>query len=228
MASGPEKPASALPLWRIIWWRLLHAICWLWMVVCYRYRCWGTGYIPRTGPVLFVSNHQSHFDPILAGLGLWRRPFYALARTTLWHNPLLAWLISSLNAIPVERNSGDLKAMRRCMDVLIDGQTLLLFPEGTRTPHADGHMGRFKPGLLLIIKRSRPRIVPVAIEGAQFIWPRTRKFPCLTGRIGVMYGQPIDACVLIDLPPDQAMEHLQQHIETMRQEVARRLAHAGN
>ena len=48
--------------------------------------------------------------------------------------------------------------------------------------------------------------------------------PRLGGRIGVMYGRPIDPYVLLDMPAPQALETLRRQVETMRLEVARRLA----
>jgi 1-acyl-sn-glycerol-3-phosphate acyltransferase len=145
-----------------------------------------------------------------------------MARSTLWDNPVMAWLINSLNGVPVERYSADMKALRRCLEVLEAGQALLLFPEGTRTP--DGRTRPFSPGLMLLVKRVRPKIVPVAIEGAFAVWPRTRKVPHLGGRVGVMYGRPIDAFVLASMPAEEALETLRGHVEAMRLEVARRLA----
>jgi 1-acyl-sn-glycerol-3-phosphate acyltransferase len=210
------------PLWRVLWWCLLHFICYLLVSAVYRYRSWGAAEIPRDGPVLFVSNHQSFLDPILVGVAAHRRQFYALARSTLWNHPALAWLINSLNGVPVERHSADVKAMRRCLEVLDAGQALLLFPEGTRTP--DGRTRAFSSGLMLLIKRARPKIVPVAIEGAFDAWPRTRKRPHLGGRIGVMYGRPIEAHQVLAMPAPQALEALRGQVETMRLELARRLA----
>jgi len=209
------------PLWRVLWWCLLHFICYLFVSWFYRYRAWGAAGIPAAGPVLFISNHQSFLDPILVGVAGHKRQFYAMARSTLWHHRLLAWVIDSLNGVPVERYSADVKALRRCLEVLQDGQALLLFPEGTRTP--DGKTRAFSPGLMLLLRRARPKVVPVAIEGAFAVWPRTSKRPHLGGRIGVMYGRPIDAYALLDMPAEEALETLRAHVESMRLEVARRL-----
>ena len=65
---------------------------------------------------------------------------------------------------------------------------VLIFPEGTRT--RDGEIARFRPGFTALAARSNAVILPVAIEGAFRVWPRTKKFPGL-GRIRVHYGEPI-------------------------------------
>ena len=120
------------PIYRIIWWHFCHALCCIWIWPCYRYRSWGTENIPAEGPVLFVSNHQSYLDPILVGLSGYRRQFYAMARSSLFRFRLFAWLIRSLNAIPIDRGTSDVAAMKKCIEVLSDNQALLIFPEGTR------------------------------------------------------------------------------------------------
>ena len=58
--------------------------------------------IPAEGGVLVVSNHQSHLDPPLVGLGC-RRHMNYLARETLFGFAPFRWLIKSLNAIPIDR-----------------------------------------------------------------------------------------------------------------------------
>lgn len=213
-----DRPDS---LGRRLWWRFLHALCWIWMIVFYRLKTYGTQEIPLTGPLLLISNHQSYLDPIIVGIPLYRRSFYALARTTLFRHRLLGRLIRSLNAIPVQRNSADLAAMRVCIQVLKKGHALLIFPEGTRT--LDGRTGTFSPGTALLIKRARPLVVPVAIAGSFGAWPKGRKLPRLIGRIGVTFGKPIPAEELLKLDAVQAMAHLQKNVEQLRLLTAARL-----
>ncbi len=216
------EPATVIPRWRRWWWCCWYTLSFLWFVLCYRWRCYGTDRLPRTGPMLLVSNHQSFFDPIIVGLGLNARPFFALARSTLWRNRPLGWMIASLNGIPIDRCEQDLGSLRRCLAVLGAGHRLLMFPEGTRTP--DRAVRRLAPGLMLLIRRSQVPVVPVALEGAFDVWPRTRKLPRLTGRVAVMYGEPIPARTLVAMGPEAGLEHLRQTIETMRQELEERMA----
>lgn len=200
----------------------MHFLCFVYFVPFYRFRAWGVRRVPLRGPTLLVSNHQSFFDPIIVGLPLSRRRFYALARKTLWDSRWVGWLITRLNAIPVDQETpGDLKAMRACLDVLKRDQALVIYPEGART--MTGEVQPFQTGTMLLIKRARPMIVPVAIEGAFDAWPRTRKLPRPTGRIGVMYGDPIPADDLLAMKPDAALERLRGEVEAMRQRIAARL-----
>jgi 1-acyl-sn-glycerol-3-phosphate acyltransferase len=221
MWQGLRKRQPGQPLYRVLWWHLLHFFCFLWFVPMYRYRAWGVRRVPSEGPLLIVSNHQSFFDPILVGLGSHRRQFCALARSGLFKNKLLGWLIRSLNAIPVEQGVSDTRAMRQCVQVLKDDQALLVFPEGART--LSGQTEAFESGTLLLIKRAKPTILPVAIEGAFDVWPRTRSLPKATGRIGVMYGQPIAAEDLLAQGNEQALATLQQRVQAMQDELSHRL-----
>ncbi len=214
------------PLRRILFWHFWHFVCFLFMVPFYRYRAWGAHRVPGDGPVLLVSNHQSFLDPIAVGLACHHRQFCALARSTLFEHAFFDWLIRGLNAIPVVQDSADKGAMRRCIEVLNDRQALLIFPEGART--LDGATQPFAPGTMLLIKRARPLVVPVAIEGAFDAWPRQQSRPRLSGRIHVRYGDPIDPGALIDMGAKDALRFLQERIEAMRCDLARGISEAAD
>jgi len=207
--------------WRQIVWWTLRAILYVWFRMTYRFQAWGGDNIPNSGPVLLLSNHQSFFDPIIVGLGINRRRFYAMARSGLFNNWFFSALIRTLNAIPVERGESDIAAMRKCLEALDLNHALLIFPEGTRTDN--GTTKHFATGTMLLIKRSKADVVPVAIEGAYHVWSKTRKYPKLTGRIGVMYGRPLAAKDLIALEPAEALQKIQDQVEQMRQELNKML-----
>lgn len=202
------------PVYRIVWWHLCHALCVVWFAVCYRFRFFGQHHIPRTGPVLFVCNHQSMLDPIIVGIGSSHRQFYAMARATLWNSKPLGWMMDSLNAIPVDQANPDASTMKRCIEVLKQDHALLIFPEGART--LTGKTEAFEPGTMLVIKRAKPTIVPVALEGAYDVWPRTKKAPKPFGRICCQYGKPIPAEDILAMKPKAALAHLQDTVEQLR------------
>ena len=66
---------------------------------------------PVTGGVLYMSNHQSFFDPIMV-CGPLQRPGHFMARDTLFRNKYFAKLIDSVNAFPVKRGEGDVGALK--------------------------------------------------------------------------------------------------------------------
>ncbi len=208
----PIRTGLSLRGW--VWWYMMELPCYLWVSVCYRYRSWGSMRVPKRGPVLIVANHQSFLDPVVLGVSGHRRPFHAMARDTLFHNPVFGWLIRSLRAIPIDQEASDLRAMRACIGVLKRGEVLLIFPEGSRTE--DGSTAPFAPGTMVLIKRARPMVVPVAIEGAHHAWPRGQTLPRATGRIMAMYGRPICADKLMAMGAERALAHLRDQIEGMR------------
>jgi len=209
------------PIYRIVWWHLCHALCVVWFAVCYRFRFFGQHHIPRTGPVLYVCNHQSMLDPIIAGIGSSHRQFYAMARATLWNSKPLGWIMNSLNAIPVDQDNPDASTMKRCIEVLKQDHALLIFPEGART--LTGKTEAFEPGTMLVIKRAKPTIIPVALEGAYDVWPRTKKAPKPFGRIACQYGKPIPAEDILAMKPKEALAHLQDTVEQLRMDLAERM-----
>ena len=217
-----EKPPSDLSLRAWIWWYFLEISCYLWLLIAYRYRSWGARSVPDRGPVLLVANHQSFLDPVILGVAGHHRPFHAMARATLFRHPVFGWLIRTLRAIPIDQENSDVGALRHCLRVLREGRALVVFPEGARTE--DGSIGPFAPGTMLLIKRAHPLVVPVAIEGAHRVWPRDRALPRLSGRIASMYGRPIPARTLLAMGTDGALKHLRDHVESMRRQLAKRIA----
>ena len=153
----------------------------------YRVRYSGRQNIPAHGGVLVVSNHQSHFDPPLVGIGC-PRPMNYLARDTLFRFAPFRWLIGSVDAIPIDRDGMGLGGIKESLRRLKRGEMVLIFPEGTRT--RDGQIAPFRPGFTALAVRSGAAILPVAVEGAFQVWPRWRKFPG-PGPIRIHFGKPI-------------------------------------
>lgn len=116
----------------------------------------------------------------------------SLARQSLFRFPIFAWLIRSYNAIPLDIEGSALGGIKETLRRLKQGEVVLVFPEGARTP--DGEVASFMPGFASLAVRSGAAILPVAMEGAFHVWPRTRRFPRL-GPIHVHFGEPI--------PPDE-------------------------
>ncbi|MEL7089349.1 MAG: lysophospholipid acyltransferase family protein [Planctomycetota bacterium] len=220
--SNYRKRMPNRPLWRLFAWQFLQQTAKFLLKVLYRAKHFGSENIPLEGPVLMVANHQSFYDPILLGLGASKRHFYSLGRSTLYEKKWAAIMGSLTNSIPVEQGAGDVKAMKKCIEVLKDNQALMLFPEGART--MTGEVEKFETGAMLIIKRAKPQVVPVAVEGPYDIWPRGQKRPKLTGRMGIMYGDPIPAEQLTAMKAEDAMEMLRQRVVEMRQQVVERIS----
>jgi len=96
-----------------------------------RLRVLGSDAVPCEGAVLVVPNHDSQWDPIAVALALRRRRrLRFLARANLWKIPGLGPLLYALHQIPIERGTGDAKALEEALDALRAGEALCVFPEG--------------------------------------------------------------------------------------------------
>ncbi len=145
--------------------------------------------LPKTGPLIVLSSHQTFLDPLLLGLATDRR-LSSLARSSLYRFKPFAVVITALDAVPIDREASAIKAMKVVIARLKRGAAVTIFPEGSRT--CDGHLGEFKSGFTLIAKRAAAPLVPVAIVGAFECWPRTRLLP-RPGRIRLEFGEIVTA-----------------------------------
>ncbi|MFC2072499.1 lysophospholipid acyltransferase family protein [Chloroflexota bacterium] len=131
-----------------------------------RWQVKGRENIPNQGPLLVVANHVNLVDVPLLGASFDRRVIF-MAKKELFHFRLIGHVIGSFGAFPVHRGQLDRKALRQANRVLADGQTLITFPEGTRS-HS-GRLGHAFPGSALIALRSGAPILPVGITGTENI-----------------------------------------------------------
>ena len=202
---------------RRLLWIVARAVLRITFVLAFRVRVFGQLNVPRRGGVLIVSNHQSYFDPELLALGIERSVSF-MARRTLFRNPAFGRLIAALNAFPVTLGGLDIAAMREAVRRLRNGECLVVFPEGTRTP--DGEIAPLRPGILAIIERANVPIVPAVIEGAFEAWPRGST--PRTGEISVLYGRAIWPEEQSRLSRAELVEKLQSELSRLQAELKKR------
>jgi len=154
----------------------------------------GREHLRGAGPVLFAANHASHLDApvVLAALPVHLRAHVRVAAAAdyFFSRRWKGWLASTvLNAFPFERRApGCARSLKQTQQLLRTGQSVLIFPEGTRSQ--DGHMQPFKRGVgLLALGGARP-VIPVHIEGTYVAWPRGVRWP-RRQQIVVRFGAPL-------------------------------------
>ena len=164
MAGNPVDPFS-FPYEHARYERRRRILRWLIHNVGYRFLARfdgaeGLEHIPRTGPLIIYFNHIAFIDPIIV-LSCLPRNGVPMARHDVFSIPLWGIFPRIWEVIPVRRGEADRKALRGAMRVLGAGETVLIAPEGTRSPQ----LQRGKVGLAYLAARSQAVMVPGAIEG---------------------------------------------------------------
>jgi len=210
-----RRRAPGWPAFRtLFWWTFIAFGIRLGAFVLYRLRVFGLEHLPRDRPVMLVSNHQSHLDPPLIGAVASDRPMAPIARVGLFSFRPLAWMLRSIGVIAISQDRGDHAAFRAALAELEAGRNVLIFPEGSRT--ADGAVAPFMRGVIVLLKRARVPVVPVAVEGAFDVWPRAWTLPRLSGRIAISLGSAIECEALLAGGPEAGLERLHSEIDGMR------------
>lgn len=151
---------------------------------------YGINNIPPKGPFLLACNHASFLDPFVAGCFI-RRDIHFFARKSLFKPGLMERILVGFNAIPVDRDSGkDVSAFKKVLELLKNGEAVLVFLEGTRS--LDGSLQPAKKGIGLMACKAQVPVIPTHIIGSFDVWGRGGKMPkLLTNKISVVYGEPI-------------------------------------
>ncbi len=160
------------------------------------------------GPVIFAANHQSFMDGPVIMAALPARWRYRLAPAMgkemfaahffpaehsrgAWFRSSLEYYLAVLffNAFPLpQREAGARQTLRYIGEVLGDGTSVLIFPEGQRSETGD--IGTFRPGIGMIASRLGATVVPVRLTGLNNVlgvgWHMARP-----GRVRVVFGAPL-------------------------------------
>lgn len=125
----------------------------------------GREHVPADGPAIFAANHRSFLDPFIIGT-LVRRPLYYVAKRELFEShPLQAWFLGALGAFPVDRGHGDAEMVATAKAILARGDSVLIFPEGTRV--RPGPLGPPRRGVGRLALEAGVPVVPVSVIGTE-------------------------------------------------------------
>jgi 1-acyl-sn-glycerol-3-phosphate acyltransferase len=147
----------------------------------------------RPPPVIFAPTHHSHLDTglmIRAVPPAWRHDLVVAAAADYFFDAHWKAALSALalNAIPIDREATGRKSADLLRDLIADGHSVVIYPEGGRSP--DGWGQPFKGGAAYLSIRTGAPVVPVFIDGTGAIYGKGMKRP-KPGRTRVAFGAPL-------------------------------------
>jgi 1-acyl-sn-glycerol-3-phosphate acyltransferase len=157
----------------------------------------GAAYVPAGENFLVVANHSSHLDGGLVkyALGAWGDRLYTLAAKDYFFGTPSRRFVSHhfTRLVPTDRHKVGTEWLRRAKEILLNGDCVLIFPEGTRQAGPD--VGAFKASLGTLARQAEVTILPVRVVGTDEVLPKGAALP--RGRkVTVFVGPPIPYEVL--------------------------------
>jgi len=144
----------------------------------------GVENVPAEGPAILVANHTSLLDPVLAIGAVTNRFVIPMTKVENLKNPLLAPFIYLWGAYSVNRGEVDRKALVSSIELVKNGQFIMIAPEGTRRRA----LSQPKDGLAYVATKADAWIVPMGISGAEN-WQR-ELFKLRRPRVRIHFGRP--------------------------------------
>jgi len=146
------------------------------------------------GPVVFAANHSSHVDtPLLCSVipEPWRNQLVVASAADYFFDTRLkaATFALALGAVPIERRRVDRRSTDRLAELVGQGWSLLIYPEGGRSP--DGWGQAHRAGWARLAVRAGRPVVPVYLAGTRAILPRHGS-RLRRGQARVCFGRPLD------------------------------------
>lgn len=190
--------------------------------------------LPDDEPAIFVANHHSHIDTPLLLTSIpepWRRDTVVAAAADYFFSNRVSGAAAALalGAIPMERQRAARSSANRAAELLREGWSLLIFPEGGRSK--DGWGQEFRGGAAYLAQRADVPVVPIHLTGTGRILRKGRSMPT-PAPTTVNFGYPLRP------EPDEASRTFGARIEaavaTLADEsssdwwTARQRAHAGD
>ena len=114
------------------------------------------------GKAIFIANHRSMWDPLILAL-VSPRNIHFMAKKELFEKPVMRWALKNVGAFPVDRSRADVASIRTAVQYLKNGESIGIFPEGTRHRESFG-MGQIHDGAAWLALKSGAPIVPVFID----------------------------------------------------------------
>ncbi|MEZ3420925.1 MAG: 1-acyl-sn-glycerol-3-phosphate acyltransferase [Eubacterium sp.] len=112
---------------------------------------------------IVAINHTCAFDPVFVSIPKTVPPLHFMAKSELFKNPIVGWVIEHLYGFPVHRGKGDNSAIDYGEKIVEEGHVMAICPEGKRVKDKDGVPQKAKSGVAIVAKATNASVLPVAI-----------------------------------------------------------------
>lgn len=176
----------------------------------------GTENIPATGACIITPNHVTYADPIWITIPIYRRVYY-MTWSEIFRIPVLGFVARLFGAFPVRIDSVDPTAQKEAVEILKQEKALMIFPEGGRTREGARVMP-FKAGAFRFALIYGLPIIPVAMKGAEKVWPASRLLP-RPGKITITFLPPIQVPKIDSANKAELRQHSRELSERVRNQI---------
>ena len=138
----------------------------------------------KSKPVVYVSNHESFLD--IYTLFHVNRDFKFISKTSNFFIPIIGWSMFLTGHVMINRvdRKSQIACLKECGNLLLNGASVLFFPEGTRSK--DGKMHGFKKGAFSVAAKAKVPVVPITLKGAGSLMPNKKEYLLYPGKVEVV------------------------------------------
>jgi 1-acyl-sn-glycerol-3-phosphate acyltransferase len=162
-------------------------------------------------PAVYAANHSSAMDIPVVYTTL-PMQFRIMAKIELFRYPFMGWHLSRSGQIPIDEKELNLAGVKKAVRTLKDGMSLMVFPEGGRTP--DGQIKDFHSGAFYMAIKSGVPVVPMAIVGA-FALLKMNTYVIHPQKLQLLIGKPISTAEYTTRQMDDLATKVKSAIEDM-------------
>lgn len=165
--------------------------------ILFRPTVYGIENIPKEGSLIFAGNHRHALDPIVV-MSNTNRVVHYMAKEELFKG-LHGIIFEKIGLIKIHRNKSNPLAVIEAENILKEGGTIGVFPEGTRN-RTENELLKFRHGTVVIAKKTNTKIMPFAIKG---------KYKLFRKDVIIEFGKPIDVS---KMELEEANEYLRNEV----------------
>jgi len=179
-----RRSAPSLPLPFM----LLRRFAAIYLAIVKSFHAVNSGYIPVAGPVIFVANHTTAYDPVCLQVACKNRCIRFMEAREFYDKKALNFIYRALRVIPVNRTGNDTASIRTAVRELSNNGCIGIFPEGRISD--DGQIHEARKGVALLALMSNAVVVPAYCRGTRPYSGMIADF-LLFDRVTLHFGPPI-------------------------------------